>query len=84
MIILGIYIAHLGIRIGFIDIAILSGRIGSALGFSEIFLLPMLIKDQINSRLWRVVLTAGYMLVHLSISLLIFTPYLIEDYFRPL
>jgi hypothetical protein len=84
MMLLGLFIAHLGIRIGFIDIAILSGRIGSALGFSEIFLLPLLIKDQINSRRWRIVLTTSYMLLHLSISLLISVPYLIEDYFRPI
>lgn len=84
MTLLGLYIAHLGIRIGFIDIAILSGRIGSALGFSEIFLLPLLIKDQIKSHRWRILLTTSYMFLHLSISLLIFVPYLIEDYFRPL
>lgn len=81
---LGLYIANLGIRIGFIDVAILSGRIGSALGFSEIFLLPLLIKDQVRSTLWRITFTSSYMLLHLFVALLVLVPYLVEDYFRPL
>lgn len=84
MVLLGLYIANLGIRIGFLDVAILSGRIGSALGFSEIFLLPLLIKDKINLRGWRIAFTTSYMLLHFSVALLFLVPYLIEDYFRPL
>lgn len=84
MALLGLYIANLGIRIGFIDVSILSGRIGSALGFSEIFLLPFLLKDKIPSPLWRIAFTTGYVLLHISIALLILMPFLIEDYSRPL
>lgn len=84
MALLGLYITNLGIRLGFIDIAILSGRIGSALGFSEIFLLPLLIKDKINRRHWRILLTTSYMLLHFSIALSVLVPFLVEDYLRPL
>jgi hypothetical protein len=84
MVLLSMYIANLGIRIGFIDIAILSGRIGSAFGFSEIFLLPLLIKDCFRTTLLRIAFTAGYMLIHFSVALLILVPYLIEDYFKPI
>jgi hypothetical protein len=84
MVLLGLYVANLGFRIGFIDVAILSGRIGSAAGFSEIFLLPLLIKDRINHLQWRIILTTSYMFLHFYIALLALVPFLIEDYVRPL
>lgn len=82
MLLLGLYIAHLGIRIGFIDFAILSGRIGSSLGFAEIFLFPMMLKDKISNSLTRNLIILIFMVSHFIISLNILVPFLIEDYFR--
>jgi hypothetical protein len=84
LILFGIYVAHLGIRLGFLDFAILSGRIGSALGFAEIFLIPMLIKDRFQNAFLRLVLVCAYFLLHLAIAFLVLVPFLPEDYFRPL
>ena len=84
MVLLGVYIAHLGIRLGFLDFAILSGRLGSALGFAEIFLLPLMINDLTKNTLYRSLITIAYMMVHFAIALHIQLPFLVEDYLRPL
>jgi hypothetical protein len=81
MFLLSIYVVHLGIRIGFIDFAILSGRIGSSLGFAEIFLLPLMLRDRIRQPLFRIMTICAYMSLHFMVGLLIQLPYLIDDYF---
>lgn len=82
MLLLGLYVAHLGIRIGFIDLAILSGRIGASLGFAEIFLLPMMLKENIRNSLNRNLIILIFMVLHFIISVYILVPFLIDDYFR--
>lgn len=84
MVLLGLYIAHLGIRVGLIDFAIMSGRLGSSLGFAEIFLLPFILRDRVQQPLWRFTLIGSYMVLHITISLLIQLPFLIHDYFAPI
>lgn len=84
MLLLGLYVAHLGIRLGFIDFAILSGRLGSSLGFAEIFLLAIIIKDRISRPFWKFIVIGLYMALHLAIALLIQLPFLVDDYFAPL
>jgi hypothetical protein len=81
---LAIYCVHLGVRVGFQDIAILSGRIGSALGFSEIFLLPILLKIRVRSRILCLILGLSYFGVHLYFSLSLTFPFLWDDYFADL
>ena len=84
MVLLGLYIVHLGIRIGLIDFAIMSGRLGSSLAFAEIFLLPLIFLDRVRQPLWRFTLVGSYMVLHLTISLLNQLPFLIDDYFSPI
>lgn len=83
MLLLTLYVVHLGFRIGLIDFAILSGRLGSSLGFSEIFLLPLLIRDRVLQPLWSFVAVSAYVALHLAISLFIQLPFLVDDYLAP-
>lgn len=84
MFLLGMYIVHLGIRIGFIDFAILSGRLATTIGFAEIFLLAFMLQFCIKQNIFRLFLIGGYMISHLTVALLIQLPFLIGDYFTPL
>ncbi len=81
---LGLYAAHLGIRLGFFDFLILSGRLSTALGVVEVLLLPMLLKARISSPSLRAVLGLLYLIVHASATLVVQAPFLINDYFTPL
>lgn len=81
---LGLYAAHLGLRFGFFDFLILSGRLSTALGIVEILLLPMLMKARIRSVGLRLGIGLIYFLVHALATLLVQAPYLIDDYFTPL
>ena len=84
MLLLGIFIVGLGVRLGFLDFAILSGRVGSAFGFSEIFLLPFVINNTINNNLKRYSLIFLYFSIHLSATFFLKVPFLFEDYFEPI
>jgi hypothetical protein len=84
VVLLGMYSVHVGLRLGFLDFAILSGRLASALGFVEVFLLPLLLREAIRTRWLRSVLAASFFAVHISATLALQVPYLLEDYFRPL
>jgi hypothetical protein len=80
----GMYAAHLGLRLGFYDFAILSGRLAVSLGFVEVFLLPWLIRAAIRAHWLRWLLGLSYLAVHAFATLTIQAPYLIDDYFTPL
>lgn len=80
----GMYATHLGLRLGFYDFAILSGRLAVSLGFVEVYLLPLLIHAAIRSRGLRWFLGLTYLVVHAFATLTIQAPYLINDYFTPL
>jgi len=84
MVLLGLYIAHIAARIGFIDFSILSGRIGSSMGFAEIFLLPFALRGLGKQLTLKYVLATMYILIHLYVALKIQLPFLINDYFSPL
>lgn len=81
---LGLYAAHIGLRYGFYDFLILSGRLSTTLGFTEVLLMPLLVRDRIRSPWLRTVLALLYLCVHAAITLLVQSPYLIDDYFTPL
>lgn len=84
LLLLGLYAAHVGIRLGFIDFQILSGRLSTALGFAEVFLLPMTVHACIRPRALRMLLGAAYLFVHGFATLAVQAPFLIDDYFTPL
>lgn len=84
MFLLGMYVIHLGIRIGFIDFAILSGRLSTSIGFAEIFLLAFIFQYRIKQPLLRLTFNVGYMALHFAIALLIQLPFLVKDYFTPI
>ncbi len=81
MFLLCLYCVHLAVRLGFMEVAILSGRVGSALGFAEVFLLPMLLEAQVKSRTFRIVICLLYFFVHLYIAFCLTFPFLLDDYF---
>jgi hypothetical protein len=81
---LGLYGAHVGIRLGFYDFAILSGRLSTSLSFVEIFMLPLLVRDRIRSVPGRQAIAWGYFLLHAIATLGTQVPYLIDDYLTPL
>lgn len=84
VLLLGLYTLHVGIRLGFLDFQILSGRLSTALGFAEVFLLPMTVRACIRARSLRVLVGAAYLFVHAVATLTGQTPFLIDDYFTPL
>lgn len=84
MFLLGMYVVHLGIRIGFIDFAILSGRLATSIGFAEVFLLALLLQYRIRQHILRLIFIGGYMVFHFFVALSIQLPFLFNDYFTPL
>lgn len=84
MLLMGIYFVGLGVRIGFIDFAILNGRIGSALNFAEIFLLPLMLGDLVKKRVIRNAFISIYFLTHSIATISLQIPYFIDDYFQPI
>lgn len=81
---LGLYALHVGIRVGFLDFQILSGRLSTAVGFAEVFLLPMAVCICVKARALRALIGIAYLIVHATATLTIQTPSLIDDYFTPL
>jgi len=79
-----LFTTSLAVRIGFIDFSILSGRFGSALGFSEIFIIPLLMQDFFRNKLYMYFFSYGYLLISTYITLNYQAPYLLDDYFTPL
>ncbi|MBC7710596.1 MAG: EpsG family protein [Rhizobacter sp.] len=84
LLLLGLYAMHVGIRLGFVDFQILSGRLSTALGFAEVFLLPMTVNACVPSNTKRTFLGLLYFLVHGFATLAFQAPFLINDYFTPL
>lgn len=80
----GMYIIHLGIRLGFYDFLILSGRLSTALSFSEIFIIPMLVNEHVRSKWFKFLIALIYLLFHSYATYQIQVPTLINDYFTPL
>jgi hypothetical protein len=78
------YVVHLAIRIGFLSFAIVSGRLSTAIGFAEVFLLPMVLHDLCAKRSDRVLIATVYLAFHLYMTLFVQADYLLTDYFRPL
>lgn len=79
-----LFTTSLAVRIGFIDFSILSGRFGSALGFSEIFIIPLLLQDFFKNKFYIFFLSCVYLLASIFITLSYQAPYLLDDYFTPL
>lgn len=84
LLLLGLYAIHVGIRFGFLNFAILSGRLSTVVGFVEIFLLPLAIRGSVRHRWARVAIAFAYLTVHAAATLTYQAPYLIDDYFTPL
>src|SRR5574337_824521 len=81
---IGLYAAHVGIRFGFFDFLILSGRLASAVGFVEVLLLPMLLRARVRRPATRWAIGLVFIVVQGAVTLGIQAPYLIDDYFTPL
>lgn len=61
---LSLYAVQFGIRIGFLDFAILSGRFASVFAFSEIFLLPIFIGFMVRISWVRWGVSGVYFFIH--------------------
>jgi EpsG family len=81
---LSLYAGHLGIRLGFFDFLILSGRLSTALGFVEVLMLPMLIHATVRAAWVRWAIALLYFATHLYLTLAFQAPFLVDDYFTPL
>lgn len=79
-----LYAVHFGIRIGFLEVQILSGRLSTAFGFSEVFLLALLMRSLVTSAVLRALCALVYLAVHVVLTLSVQVPYLLNDYFVPL
>lgn len=80
----GLYAAALGIRLGFFDFEILSGRVGSAAGFGEVLALPVVAFAAIRSRVTGGVFTITYFAAQVFVTLAIQLPFMWTDYFTPI
>ena len=78
-----LYAIGVGCRIGFSEFYILSGRIGSAIGFCEI-LIFVIILSNIRPNLARNVTFIIFIIIQTSITLLIQAPHIITDYGTPI
>jgi len=83
-VLLTMYVIHLAVRIGFLSFAIVSGRLSTAIGFAEVFLLPMVLQDICAKERDRILLAMIYLGVHLYVTLFIQVDYILIDYFKPL
>lgn len=84
IILIGLYSVHVGLRLGFYDFLILSGRLSTTLSFSEIFILPILLNKYIRNSVLKFVIGIVYLLIHAYFTYTIQIPTLIDDYFTPL
>ncbi len=84
LILMGLYAIHIGIRLGFLDFQILSGRLSTAVGFGEVFLLPLAVVACVQMRAIRVCIGIAFFVLHAVATLTLQTPFLIDDYFTPL
>lgn len=78
-----LYAIGVGFRLGFYDFLILSGRLSTIFTFSEIFLIPMLLKFKFN-QVTSFFLMLFYVIINLYITIVYQVPFIFEDYFRPL
>jgi hypothetical protein len=84
VVMLGMYACHVGIRFGFYDFLIISGRLSTTLGFAEVLMLPLLVRHTVRNSWIRFGLGAAYLALHCVASLQTQLPTLIDDYFAPL
>lgn len=84
VVLIGMYAVHVGMRFGFYDFIILSGRLSTALSFAEVFILPLLVRERVRNRWLRGVLAVTYLVTHAFATYQIQVPTLIDDYFTPL
>ncbi|TXI21828.1 MAG: EpsG family protein [Roseateles sp.] len=84
VVLIGMYAVHVGMRFGFYDFVILSGRLSTALSFAEVFILPLLVREHVCRGWLRGVLAGLYLLVHAVATYQVQVPTLFDDYFTPL
>jgi hypothetical protein len=81
---LGLFAMHVGVRLGFLDFEILSGRLSTALGFSEVFLLPLAVRAWFPGAARRTLIGLLYFGIHAAVTTTYQAPFLIDDYLTPL
>ncbi|WP_180138626.1 EpsG family protein [Acinetobacter sp. YH12043] len=78
-----IYSIGVGLRFGFYDFLILSGRVSTLFTYAEIFLIPLILKEKFN-KFMVMILVFIYFLLSLYINLVIQVPFVLDDYFKPI
>lgn len=78
-----INVMGVGIRLGFYDFLILSGRLGTIFTYSEIFIIPLLLSLRFKASS-KIIFAFLYFVISLYISIVLQTPDIIEQYFKPL
>lgn len=77
------YSIGVGLRLGFFDFLILSGRISTLFTFAEIFILPLVLSLRF-SKTSSIILLLFYFFVNLYIGLVYQVPFIFSDYLKPL
>ncbi|MFX5722653.1 EpsG family protein [Acinetobacter baumannii] len=77
------YVIGVGIRLGFYDFLILSGRLGTIFTYSEIFIIPLILSLRFN-KITGYIFAFIYFSISLYLSLFLQTPEIIDQYFQPL
>lgn len=78
-----LYSVGVGFRLGFYDFLILSGRVSTAFTFSEIFLIPILLKYRFSNVI-AILFIFIYFILSLIVNIVYQVPFIIDDYFKPL
>lgn len=77
------YSIGVGLRLGFFDFLILSGRISTLFTFAEIFILPLVLSLRF-SKTSSIILLLFYFFINLYIGLVYQVPFIFSDYIKPL
>ncbi len=80
-ILVSLYAVQLGIRFGFIDFGIVSGRLGSAFAFGEVFILPLFVHSYFRNSTLRSAIGLVYLLFTILIYIMYIYPNVIADYY---
>jgi hypothetical protein len=81
---LALFTASVTIRFTFYDFGIISSRIGYALGFSEVFIIPLIVKEVTGNIFVRFLVAIAYLIIYRLFAQTSTFDVLINDYLTPL
>ncbi len=76
-----LYTVQIGVRLGFLDFGVLSGRLGSAFSFGEIYILPLLLLGFFRSVPLRAVFAFAYLVLNVLLYVFVINPTFLSELF---